>query len=59
MEKNISIDSILKNELKNLDFKQGFEAESEKLESAYAIYKARYELTDTGDYSKDNYLRNH
>ncbi len=44
MEKNISIDSILKNELKNPDFKQGFETESEKLESAYAIYKAREEM---------------
>jgi len=44
MDKNISIDSILKNELKSSDFKQGFEAESEKLESAYAIYKAREEM---------------
>jgi len=44
MKKNISIDSILKDELKNPDFKQGFEAESEKLESAYAIYRAREEM---------------
>jgi len=48
--KNISIDSILKNELKNPVFKQGFEAESEKLEGVYAIYKAREEMgwTQTG-----------
>ena len=44
MEKDISIDSILKNELKDPDFKRGFEAESEKLESAYAIFKAREEM---------------
>jgi len=44
MENNISIDSILNDELKNPDFKREFESESEKLESVYAIYKAREKL---------------
>lgn len=44
MKNNISINSILKEELKDPEFKRGFDAESEKLESAIAIYQAREKL---------------
>lgn len=44
MNKNISIDSLLKNELKKSEFKEGYDSESEKLESTYAIFKAREEM---------------
>lgn len=44
MDKNISIDSILNKELKDPTFEEGYKAESEKLESAYAIFKAREEM---------------
>lgn len=44
MDRNISIDSLLKKELRNPEFKEGYDAESEKLESAYAIFKAREDM---------------
>lgn len=44
MNHNISADDFLKEELKNTAFKRDYEAEKEKLESAYAIYKAREEM---------------
>lgn len=40
MELGTSIDDLLKEELKNPEFKREYEAESEKLERAYAAYKA-------------------
>ncbi|WP_125763356.1 helix-turn-helix domain-containing protein [Companilactobacillus hulinensis] len=44
MEKDISIDELLKMELKDPEFKKGYEAENAKLASSVAIYKAREDL---------------
>ncbi|WP_246013823.1 hypothetical protein [Companilactobacillus suantsaicola] len=44
MELGTSIDDLLKEELKNPEFKREYEAECERLESAYAAYKARENL---------------
>lgn len=37
----IKIDDLLKSELQDPEFKQGYELESSKLESAFALMKAR------------------
>lgn len=43
MKREISIDSILEEELKDPEFKRDYDIENEKLESAIAIFKAREE----------------
>lgn len=44
MELGTSINNLLKKDLKNPEFKREYEAENGKLESAYAVYKAREEM---------------
>ncbi|WP_125591222.1 helix-turn-helix domain-containing protein [Companilactobacillus jidongensis] len=44
MKKDISIDELLEIELKNPEFKRGYEAENTKLASSVAIYKAREDM---------------
>jgi len=44
MSKGISINELLQRELKDPEFKEGYEAESSKLASSIAIYKAREDM---------------
>jgi len=44
MDKTISFDDVLKEELKDPEFKKGYEAENAKLASSVAIYKARHSM---------------
>ena len=44
MEREISIDSILKEELKDPEFRRGFEIENVKLEIAVEVFEIRERL---------------